>query len=78
MKLPKRGYSLSQILNFSLLRCFLGCVINKTQKLSERKFQTIFETVFWRESGVCPPCNGKGLRDIQHSMSMVLDTMFHI
>ena len=27
---------------------------------------------------LCPLSNGEGLKDIQHSMSMVPDTMFHI
>ena len=33
---------------------------------------------FGRGSLVRPHSNGEGLRDIQHGMSMVLDTRFHI
>ena len=33
---------------------------------------------FGRGSVVRPPANGERLQDIQHSISMVLDTVFHI
>ena len=42
------------------------------------KIQTRKNSVFEHFSGSSPPSNGEGLRDIQHSKSMVLDTRFHI
>ena len=42
------------------------------------KFQAILETAFCERVSLCPPSNGEGVRDIQHSMRMIPDTKFHI
>ena len=45
----------------------------------KRKFEAILETALWgKVSSGEGPSNGEGLRDIQHSMSIVLDRRFHI
>ena len=42
----------------------------------KQKLQAILKTDFWERAAVRPPSNGKELRDIQHSMSIVLVTKF--
>ena len=73
LKWVKREHSLPQILNLNLPKHFWGSYVNRNQNSSENS------KLFWRlrlgrGSVVQPPSIGKGLRDIQHSMSMVLDT----
>ena len=65
LKWIKRDYSLSQILNLSLSKCFWGSFVNRTQNSSENS------KPFWR-------LRFEGWRDIQHSVSMVLDMRFYI
>ena len=77
LKCVKREYSLGHTLNLSLPKCFYGSFVNKTQNLWENS------TPFWKlrlgkEPSVRPPSNGEGLCDIQHSMSIVLDTRLHL
>ena len=73
----RREYSLLQILNLSLPKCFYGSFVNRYQNSSEDS-KPFWRLCFGRGSIVCPPSNGKGLKDIQHSMSTVLDTRFHV
>ena len=77
LKWVKREYSLPQILNLSLLKCFWGRFVNRTQN-SSKNFTPFWRLRFGRGSLVRPPSNGEELRDIQHIMSMVLDTRFDI
>ena len=77
LKWVKREYSLSHILNLSLPKFFWGNILNKT-KNSSKNSKPFWRMRFGRGSVVHPPSNGKGLRSIQNSMSMVLDTSFHI
>ena len=51
---------------------------NKGSHNSSENSRPFWRLRFRRGSAVRPPSNGEGLRDIQHSMSMVLDTRFHI
>ena len=51
--------------------------VNRTQNSSENS-KPLWKLRFERGSIVRPLSNGDGLWDIQHSMSMVLDTGFHI
>ena len=44
----------------------------------KRKFQVILEFAFWKKFSFHPASNGERLRDIQHKMSMILGTRFHI
>ena len=74
LKLVKREeYSLLQILNLSLPNCFKSSFVNNTQNS-----KPFWRLSFGRGSVVCPPSSAERLRDIQHSMSMVLDTRVHI
>ena len=77
LKCVKREYSLRQILNLSLSRCFWGSFVNRTQNSTENS-KPFLRLRLGRRSVVRPPSNGEGLRDIQNSMSTVLDTRFHI
>ena len=42
------------------------------------KFQATLETAFCERVSLCPPSYSEGLRDIQHGMSMVLNTRFYV
>ena len=77
LKWVKREYSLQQILNLTLPIYFSGIFINRTQNSSEN-LKRFWRLRFGRRSVVRPPSNGEGLRNIQHSMNMLLDTGFHI
>ena len=70
-------YSLPKILNWSLPKCFYGGFFKMIQN-SSKHYKPFWRLRFGRGSVVRPPSNGQGLRDIQHSMSMVLDKRFHI
>ena len=72
----RNEYSLPQILNPCLLKCFWGSFVNSTQNSSENS-KPFWILRFGRGSVVRPPSNGERLRDIQYSMSMVVDTRFH-
>ena len=61
----------------SLPKCFWGSFVNSTQNSSQNS-NLFWRLCFGRRPVAHPPSNGEGLRDIQHSMSMVLDTRFHI
>ena len=54
-----------------------GRFVNRTQN-SNKNPKTFWRLRFGRGSVVRHPSNDKGLRDIQHSNCMVLDTKFHI
>ena len=77
MKWVKIEYSLSYILS-------LDCQnVSKQVLLAEPKIQSEFSKPFWRlrlrrGSVGRPPSNGEGFRDIQHSMSTVLDPGVYI
>ena len=69
-------YSLPQISILCLLKCFEVSFVNRTQNLSKNS-KPFWRIRFGRGSVVRPPSNGDGIRDIQHSMSMV-DTRLHV
>ena len=75
LKWVKREYSLQQILNLTLPIYFSGIFVNRTQNSSENS-KRFWRLRFGRRSVVRPPSNGEGLRNIQHSMNMLLDTGF--
>ena len=75
LKWVKREHSLPQMLDLSLPKCFSGSFVNRTQN-SSKSSKPLQWLHFERWSVVHPPSNGDGLRDIQHSMSMVLYTRF--
>ena len=72
----KRECWLRQILNLSLPNCFWGSFVKKTQNSSESS-KPFWWLRFGKGSPAHPSSNREGLRDIQNSMSMVLDTRFH-
>ena len=75
LKWVKREHSLPQMLNLSLPKCFSGSFVNRTQN-SSKSSKPLQGLRFERWPVVHPPSNSEGLRDIQHSMSMVLYTRF--
>ena len=60
-----------------LPKCFLGSFIIRTQNSTEN-FKPFWRLHFGIWSVVRPSSYGEELRFIQHSMSMVIDTRFHI
>ena len=77
LKWVKREYSLPQILNLSLSKCFYGNFVNRTQ--IEGKIPSHSKNcVLGEGSLLSPPTNSEGLKGIQHCINMVLDTSFHI
>ena len=70
LKWVKGEYSLPQI-------TAKGIFIDRIRNWSENS-KPFWRQRFGRRLVVCPPSNAKRLRDIQHSMSMVIDTRFHI
>ena len=77
LKWFKRENLLSQILNLTLPKCFYGSFVNRTQN-SSQNCKLFWRLRLGRGSIVHPPSNRKGLRDIQHSMSMVPDTVSYL
>ena len=70
LKWVKGEYSLPQI-------TAEGIFIDRIRNWSENS-KLFWRQRFGRRPVVCPPSNAKRLRDIQHSMSMVIHTRFHI
>ena len=70
LKWVKWEYSLPQI-------TAEGIFIDRIRNWSENS-KLFWRQRFGRRPVVCPPSNAKRLRDIQHSMSMVIHTRFHI
>ena len=68
---------MTQILNFSQRKYLQERFVNKTQNSSENS-KPFWRLRFGRGLVVRPPFNGEGLRDIQHGMSMIIDTRFQI
>ena len=60
-----------------LPKCFLGSFIIRTQNSTENS-KSFWRLHFGIGSVLRPSSYGEGLRFIQHSMSMVIDTRFHI
>ena len=48
------------------------------KRFSQQKSRAIQETAFYERVSLQSPSNVERLRDIQHSMGLVLDTRFHI
>ena len=76
MKVVKKEYPLPQILNFSVPKSFQGSLVNKTQN-SSKNSKPFWRLHFRRGSVAYPPSIGKGLSDIQYSISMIIETRFH-
>ena len=77
LKWVKREYSIPQVLNLSLSKYLSGNFVNRTWNLS-KNLKPFRRLCFGRGSVVLLSSNGEGLRDIQHSKNMVLDTRFPI
>ena len=76
LKWVKIDCSLPQCFKYSLPNCFWGSFVNRTQNSSKNP------KPYWRlrfGGGLAIPrhSNSEGLRDIQYSMSMVLDKGFY-
>ena len=75
LKWVKREYSLLKILNLNLRKCFLGSFASRTQNSCENS------KPFWLlpfGEGQLYAVSLRRVKDIQHSMSMVVDTMSHV
>ena len=77
LKLVKREYSGLQILSLGLPKYFSRSFVNRTPN-SCKNSKPFWKLHFGRGSAVRSPVNDEGLKSIQNSMSMVLDTRFHI
>ena len=77
MKCVKREYSLPQVINLSLPKCFWGSFVKRTKNSSENS-HPFWRLDFRRQLIVRPLSSGEGLRDLHYIMSMVLDTRFRI
>ena len=77
LKLVKREYSGLQILSLGLPKYFSGSFVNRTPN-SCKNSKPFWKLHFGRGSAVRSPVNDEGLKSIQNSMGMVLDTRFHI
>ena len=75
LKWVKREYSLPKILNLNLRKCFLGSFTSRTQNSCENSKP--FWLLPFGEDHLYA-LSLRRVKDIQHSMSMVVDTMSHI
>ena len=55
----------------------LSSFVNNTQNSNEN-YKPFWRLPFGRGSVVCPPSTGEWLRNIQHSLRMLLNARFHI